>query len=104
MVYSAFLLGGVSTVSLPDIESWDSVVLIELDTALDNEKSDPDYEVRHYLNARLHKRGRCINLLYDMNLFSRTLKTLEELWGVSSEMHRVPKNYRYAILRHTRLR
>jgi hypothetical protein len=89
MVYSAFLLAGVSTISIPDIESWDSVVLIDLDMSLDSDKADLDFEVRQYLNAVLQKHEKCINILYDINLFSRTLKTLEDVWGVSHHMHRV---------------
>ncbi|KIW65493.1 hypothetical protein PV04_07750 [Phialophora macrospora] len=89
MVYSAFILEGVSTISIPDIECWESVVLIDLDMPLDNDKADLDFEVRQYLNATLQKQENCINILYDINLFSRTLKTLEDLWGVSHDMHRV---------------
>ncbi|ETI26008.1 hypothetical protein G647_02785 [Cladophialophora carrionii CBS 160.54] len=88
MMYSAFLLGGVSTISLPETEGWESVIPNDLDTPPNSEEPELVHEVRQYLNGRLQKHGRCINLLYDINLFSRILKTLEELWGVSYEMHR----------------
>ncbi len=89
MVYSTFLLGGVQTINLPNIEAWDSVVLIDLNEPLDSTSDDLDAAVRQYLTGSLQSRDKCINLMYDISLFSRTLKNLEELWGVSHEMHRI---------------
>ncbi|KAJ9610536.1 hypothetical protein H2200_005313 [Cladophialophora chaetospira] len=86
MVYIAFLLGGVHSISLPIVECWDSVVLINLDEPVDSVTDDLDFDVRRYLDGTLKEPDKCINIMYDISLFSRTLKNLEELWGVSREM------------------
>jgi hypothetical protein len=89
IIYCAFLLGGVSNIGLPSIQSWDSVVLIDLDMDPKNIIGDLDSDVRHFLSGGAQGQEKGINLLYDLSLFSRTLKNLDQLWGVSNEMNRV---------------
>ena len=89
ITYSAFILGGTSSIDLPTIDCWNSLILIDLDTSLDQVNDDLDHEVRHFLAGTLRKQDKCINLLYDTSLFSRTLKNLGQLWGVSKIMNQV---------------
>jgi hypothetical protein len=54
-----------------------------------NVSDDLDCHVRQFLGGMRHESERCTNLLYDISHFSKTLKNLDQLWGVSSDMHRV---------------
>jgi hypothetical protein len=93
MVYSAFLLGGVASISLPNVQSWDSVVLIDLDMPLYGvNEDDLDFGVRQYLQGSVHTHDKHINILYDISLSSRILKDLEKIWGISRDMRLVLEN------------
>ena len=89
IIYCAFLLGGVSSTYLPRIENWDSVVLIDLDMHSETGNDDLDRDVRRFLSGTLNQPERNTNLLYDISFFSRTLKTLDQLWGVSKDMQEI---------------
>ena len=89
IMYCAFLENGVTILDVPYIENWDSVVLIDLDNPKESASGDLDDEVRQYLDGTFRKQQKSRNILYDFSFFSRTLKNLEHLWGVSSHMHQV---------------
>ena len=89
IMYCAFLLGGITSTDVPEIESWDSVVLIDLDNTTKDATDDLDASVRQYLNGDFKAQEKRRNILYDVNLFTRTLKNLEQLWGVTRPMHQV---------------
>lgn len=89
IVFCGFLLGGITTIAVPDAADWDSVILMDLDTPLDTVINELDSEVWCYLNSSFNGPVKSQNILYDLNVFSRSLKSLEQPWGVSIYMHHV---------------
>ncbi|KIW10484.1 hypothetical protein PV08_11448 [Exophiala spinifera] len=89
ILYCGFLLGGISTISRPDRCSWDSILLLDIDTVAENIETDSDTQVRQYLTGTLSGLQRQENLLYEVNVFLTFLENLGRTWGVSTHMHRV---------------
>lgn len=89
VVYCAFLLGGVSTIAIPEVSNWESVMMMDVDAPVQSTGNELDGDLRHYLNGTFSSLQKNKNILYDINLFSTSLRGLVDLWGVSKHMHRV---------------
>ncbi|KIX02970.1 uncharacterized protein Z518_06520 [Rhinocladiella mackenziei CBS 650.93] len=89
IIYCAFLLGGVSSMAVPETEEWESVLLMKIDAPFHVADQELDADVRQYLTGSFNGTQKNQNILYDINLFSTSLKSLTQLWGVSAHMQRV---------------
>lgn len=89
LIYCAFMLAGVTGIFLPYDISWESILLFDLDKDFQIAEDDLDAAVRQFLRSPSVHTTANTHLLYDMNFFCSTLKTLEQPWGVSTSMHSI---------------
>lgn len=89
LIYCAFMLADVTSIFLPYDINWESILLVDLESDIQCASDDLDATVRRFLQGPFVHTTANTHLLYDMNFFCSTLKTLEQPWGVSASMHSI---------------